>query len=187
MTIFEILLTLIANSGSANSIIHYLESKKWFEIYKEKTEDHYYKIPYDDWRGTTLINLQHIEIMSKLIHNGSIRVIEEPQYKRYIVISPNKNEVFQSRTPSDYIHHICRKEKEAFYLMRYLDEFYSYEFRRYKYEYSNQKYLIDYDDWMDYICVNYTEIEKLTNSIIKGKFTVHYDKEKCPSHVEISI
>lgn len=102
-TIFEILIILVANSGFSDSIIHYFESKFWFEKYKCQIKEDmksdpfntpYYKIPYSIWKEKTLINYKHILVLSKLIQCGSI-IFDEAN--SVVIISPNDIRTFQSK------------------------------------------------------------------------------------------
>jgi hypothetical protein len=190
-TIFEVLIMLVANSGLSDSMIHYFESKFWFEKYKCQIKDiksdpfntPYYKIPYSIWKEKTLINYKHISVLSKLIQGGFI-VFDEANSD--VIISPNDIRTFQSKKPTDYIRNICENKKNAFYLTRYLDEFYYSDFQSYRYENYDNFYLIDYSDWMKYIGVNFVEIGYLKRFINRGKFEVKYDDKNEPVKVLIS-
>jgi len=188
-TSLETLTTLLSNTHSANTILHYVENKRWFEEYKqkEKQQQHqqhqpYFSIPYKEWILKTLINKQYIDSLSLLIDEdeGDIRYNENTNT---VDIWESEDQPFQSKTPKEHIAYICSEKRRVTPLINYLEEFYEYELRRYKSVSSITFYRIDYEIWRELFDMNIKEIESASLSIIKGYFEIQYNPYGFPTHI----
>jgi len=187
-TVYETLTTLLAKSRSANTILYYIENKGWFDKYKTgfKQPDKYFSIPYQEWITKTLINRQHIRVLEALIFNNDGDIQYDEQTNR-VDIWGSTLQPFISKMPREHMIHICKSKQKTLPLIKYLDEFYGYELRQYRYESYNIAYKIDYDEWLELFEMDATEILKTNKYIISGHFGVQYNDADEPSHVVIRI
>jgi hypothetical protein len=185
-TIFEKLLSLMVHNRSSNTILHYIENKGWFSEYKTHQPNIYMRIPYDKWLNNTLINFKHIEILNEFIFNGhgTIRVVSISD-KKWVEIEGSQLDPFKSRTPKQHILQICHKKKNTRPLLKYLNEFYYYDFRHYRCDETDMKYAIDYSLWVEYFKIEAQEILELKKYIDKGILDIRY-KDGEPDEVLIA-
>lgn len=187
-TIFETIATLLVKTRSANTILYYIENKGWFEKYKtgQAQPGKYLSIPYKEWTMKTLINQQHIKILAALIfdNNGDIQYNDQTNT---VDIWGSNVDIFKSIPAKDHIIHICKKKQRILPLIKYLEEFYGYDLRNYRYEAYNIVYRIDYDHWLELFQMDAVEIALTNQYLTSGQFNVQYDKQGIPEFVVIRI
>jgi hypothetical protein len=185
-TLFEKLSFMLIDYSSSNTILHYFENKNWFAKYKTGSQIQYYKIPYHIWRSVTLINLDHIKVLSKLINQFKGEIYTEGENEHLcVVISASPLEYFEKREPKFYIYDICKKYSSTIQIIKFLDEFYSYELQDYYDDISKVRYSIDYSEWIHYFDINDIELIELNKHVLEGTIKVIY-KDEQPYKVDIS-